>query len=184
MNRIVETQSVPLVCYSIVPARAADLAALPAIELAAAALFKGYIRLSPDIEFTPPEEFVRAHARGHLWVALTEDRPVGFALVETLDSGQPHLEEIDVLPEHGRGGVGTALVRAVCEWVKASGHAAITLTTFRNVPWNMPFYARMGFVEVPADQLSAELAAIVRYEEGRGLSPRLRVVMRYRVPKS
>ena len=56
-----------------------------------------------------------------LWVALTEEVPVGFALVEMLANDLPHLEELDVDPSHGRRGVGTALVRAVCKWAEVSG---------------------------------------------------------------
>ncbi len=55
-----------------------------------------------------------------------------------------HLEEIDVDPSHGRRGLGTALVNAVCEWASDSGHALLTLTTFRAVPWNLPFTPAWG----------------------------------------
>ena len=72
---------------------------------------------------------------------------------------RPHLEEVDVHPDHGRRGVGTALVRAVCDWVRRSGHAEITLTTFRALPWNMPFYRRLGFEEMRDDALRPELLA-------------------------
>jgi len=51
--------------------------------------------------------------------------PVGFALVEILD-GAAHLEEIDVHPAHGRRGLGSALVRAVCEWARQSELSAVT----------------------------------------------------------
>lgn len=81
-------------------------------------------------------------------MALADDTPVGFALVEMLTGNEPHLEEIDVHPAHGRRGVGSALVRTVCEWATRSGFRDITLTTFRDVAWNMPFYARLGFAEL------------------------------------
>jgi GNAT superfamily N-acetyltransferase len=69
---------------------------------------------------------------------------VGFALVKMLADDLPHLEEIDVHPSHGRRGLGTALVREVCEWATLRGHVMLTLTTFRAVAWNLPFYARLG----------------------------------------
>ena len=56
----------------------------------------------------------------------------------------------------------------------------MTLTTFRAVPWNMPFYSRLGFEVIPAEQLGPELVAVVENETARGLDPRDRVVMRYR----
>lgn len=54
----------------------------------------------------------------------------------------------------------------------------MTLTTFRDVPWNAPFYARAGFRELAAAELSPELAELVREEAARGLDPERRVVMR------
>jgi GNAT superfamily N-acetyltransferase len=59
-----------------------------------------------------------------------------------------HLHEIDVLPEHGRKGLGRALVLRVAEWARANGYPSATVTTFRNLPWNTPSYASVGFVEV------------------------------------
>jgi hypothetical protein len=54
----------------------------------------------------------------------------------------------------------------------------VTLTTFRDVPWNMPFYARLGFEIVPPEQVGPALFAIVEGETRRGLDPARRVVMR------
>jgi GNAT superfamily N-acetyltransferase len=116
-----------------------------------------------------------------LWVALADDAPVGFALLESSSRDVVHLEEMDVHPGHGRRGVGTALLRAVLGWAAESGYRAMTLTTFRAVPWNMPFYAREGFQEVPAPELGPDLAAVVQRETARGLDPETRVVMRYRL---
>ncbi|WP_321476108.1 GNAT family N-acetyltransferase [uncultured Paludibaculum sp.] len=130
-------------------------------------------------ETTDHDTFADAVREGRLWVALSGNRPVGFALVKMIGSGLPHLEEIDVDPPHGRRGLGTALVRTVCDWAAASGSATLTLTTFRAVPWNLPFYARLGFVEVPFSTLSPELAAIVAEEAHRGLDPATRAVMAY-----
>ena len=164
--------------YTIVLARPRDLAVLPAIETAATVMFEGHGLDDIPADSTDPEEFAEAQASGRLWVALVDDVPVGFALVELLPSGAPHLEEIDVHPWHGRRGIGRALVEAVCHWTALAGHRAITLTTFRDLPWNMPFYARLGFEEWPQESLAPELAAVVRDEASRGLDPKRRVVMR------
>ena len=130
--------------YTITGARLEDLSHLPAIERAAAALLAGHARAAVLDETTSEREFEEAQAGGRLWVALADDTPVGFALVELLAQDLPHLEEIDVHPAHGRRGLGTALLRAVCAWVSRAGYAEITLTTFRALRWNMPFYARSG----------------------------------------
>ena len=135
--------------YSICSARAEHISALPAIELAAAQLLRGYAPESVLTETTDTCTFADAARDGRLWVVSTGNMPVGFALVKMLADDLPHLEEIDVDPSHGRRGLGTALVRAVCEWATASGYVMLTLTTFRAVPWNLPFYAHLGFVEIP-----------------------------------
>src|SRR5438445_4218578 len=44
----------------------------------------------------------------------------------------------DVHPSHGRRGLGTALVREVCEWATLCGYVMLTLTTFRAVAWHLP----------------------------------------------
>jgi len=92
-----------------------------------------------------------------------------------------HLKEIDVHPDHGQRGLGTRLVGAVCEWAAHGGYTEVTLTTFREVPWNMPFYAGLGFEVVPASELSPNLLSIVADETRRGLDPARRVVMRRRL---
>jgi GNAT superfamily N-acetyltransferase len=165
--------------YAIVPAEARHLRALPAIELAAAELLRGHAPEHVLAETTDNIVFSRAAEAGRLWIAVRRDRPVGFALIEMLADDLPHLEEIDVAPGHGRRGVGTALVRAVCDWASRHGYAALTLTTFRDVPWNMPFYAKLGFVEQPAAALRPELTEVVAHEAARGLAANRRVVMQY-----
>lgn len=166
----------------IATARPQDVRGLAAIERAAGMLLRDHAPASVLNESTDANEFRQAQAAGRLWVALADDAPIGFALVEMLAEDLPHLEEIDVHPRHGRRGVGTALVRTVCEWVSRSGYSELTLTTFRAVPWNMPFYSRLGFEPVPTDELRPELAAVVQDEAARGLDTQRRVVMRYRCP--
>lgn len=166
--------------YRILAAREGDLEFLPGIELAAATLLANSAPESVLDETTPEEKFRSALVNGRLWVALAADAPVGFAHVELLTSGAPHLAEIDVHPEHGRRGLGKRLVAAVCDWTKRSGHGEITLTTFRDVRFNMPFYQSCGFEEVPRPALRAELREIIEDEARRGLDPARRVVMRWR----
>ncbi len=166
--------------FSIQLARSSDLDLLAAIELAAARLLVGHAPESILSESMHPDALHAAQEDGRLWVALEDDVPVGFAIVEMLANGAPHLNEIDVHPDHGRRGIGAALVRTVCEWAIQSGFDEITLTTFRSVKWNMPFYSRMGFEEIGAADLSPELLEVVRDESSRGLDPEARVAMRYR----
>lgn len=164
--------------YEITAARSCDLVFLPAIELAAAKLLVGHAPKSVLNETTNLNVLKAAQSRGHLWVALANDVPVGFAHVEVLEPAAAHLKEIDVLPEHGRRGLGRRLVMAVCAWAATSGYGSVTLTTFRDVPWNMPFYARLGFQVIAPEQFSPALRSVVQDETCRGLDPTRRVAMR------
>ena len=94
-------------------------------------------------------------------VFASGDPAVGFASVEVVD-GAAHIWQLSVDPDFGRQGRGRALVERVCAWAQEQRLASVTLTTFRDVPWNAPFYARMGF-EIEAAPPPA-LAAI-RQEE-------------------
>ena len=175
-----EMRDLTAVGYSICSALPEHIPALPAIELVAAQLLRGYAPESVLAETTDECTFAEAARDGRLWVASTGSTPVGFALVKMVADDLPHLEEIDVDPSHGRRGLGTALVRTVCDWATDYGYVMLTLTTFRAVPWNFPFYERMGFVEIPRETLRPELAAVVSEETRLGLDPHTRAVMGYR----
>ena len=170
--------------YTITAARPQDLTQLAAIELAAARLLVGHAPESVLNETTNLDVLEQAQREGPLWVALADDVPVGFAHVELIERGAAHLDEIDVHPDHSRRGLGRKLVLQVCEWAAGHGYESVTLTTFSDVPWNMPFYARLGFDVVPAEQMSTALRAVVDDETRRGLDSLRRVVMRRQSPQS
>jgi len=81
-------------------------------------------------------------------------------------------------PAHGRRGLGRALLEAVLGWAGDAGYHGVTLTTFRDVSWNAPYYERMGFRALEADEIGPGLAEIMREEATRGLDPATRVAMR------
>lgn len=164
--------------YAITTARPRDLPLLPSVELAAGRLLVGYAPESVLTETTSQDVLTQAQRHGRLWVALADEIPVGFAHVEVIEPSAAHLEEIDVHPDHGRRGLGTRLVQAVCAWAATVGHQSVTLTTFRDVPWNQPFYERLGFEVMSPEQLSPARRSVVRNESSRGLDPARRVAMR------
>jgi hypothetical protein len=45
----------------------------------------------------------------------------------------------------------------------------------------MPFYARLGFEEIPPEELSTALLAVTKHETHRGLDPARRVPTRWTV---
>lgn len=167
--------------YRVVSATPEHVPALPDIERSASSLFGNGVP-KELLEITSPESaYAAAQSDGRLWVAVgPDDEPVGLACV-TVEADRVHLAELDVLPEHGRRGVGTELVRAVEAWARSREYSEITLTTYRDVPWNAPFYAALGFVVVSESDWDSELRR--RFDEEAGLDSERpkRVAMRKRL---
>lgn len=156
---------------------------LPAIEVAASSLFSPE-DVPPEMAATPTaiEDFAAGQASARLLVALDAGgAPIGFALWGLKD-GIAHVLELDVHPDHGGRGVGRALLGALFADAAAAGDRAVTLTTFAHVPWNAPFYQRMGFRVLAAAELTPELRATLADEAARGLDPAKRVAMRRELP--
>jgi predicted N-acetyltransferase YhbS len=83
-----------------------------------------------------------------------------------------------VASAHARRGLGAALIEHLAETARAEDRPALTLTTFRDVSWNAPYYQRLGFVIIePADQ-EPELAELVNRESATIPSNEPRVAMR------
>ena len=164
--------------YKIGSSKREDVDALPEIERRAARLFSPE-DLAPELatETTPVLVYLRAHDEGRLIVARdASERVVGFAHLVWIGKFA-HLEEIDVDSDFGRRGIGRMLVEAACEWARARGSDQITLSTFRDVAWNAPFYARLGFRTLLEDELSIALRDLRTKERGEGLDSEKRVMM-------
>ncbi len=161
--------------YVIRDARSDDLPLLPAIEQAAAAQFRAtpYAYLA-DAELVSTEVDLDHE---HIWVVVdAADRPVGFAIVHWLDTAV-HLHELDVHPQHARQGLGRRLIEHIAQWARARGAAALTLTTFSDVPWNGPYYGRLGFRTLDLDTLSPALQKVWEMETAVGLPMMHRICM-------
>ncbi|MEO8365406.1 MAG: GNAT family N-acetyltransferase [Pseudoxanthomonas sp.] len=164
--------------FSIRAGREADVDALLEIECRAAALLLGHG--AHDLfamHSLSPTDLQQGMANGILRVAEVEGHAVGFALGGEVD-GHAHLFEMNVLPEHGRRGIGSALLENICDEAWARVYASITLATLRDVPWNAPFYARRGFSELAESARGGQLGEIVARERMLGFPMQLRVVMR------
>lgn len=152
------------------PATDADLPHLQAVEDASDRLFvEQYVPL-PEIAdwHGAPSGTQRAAAPGFLLVAResADGRIVGF--VHVLEpAGIAHLEQLSVLPAHGRRGHGRALVAAALREAAARGHREVTLRTYADVPFNAPFYRTCGF-EV-SDPDSVFHRRLVEVEKQQGL---------------
>jgi GNAT superfamily N-acetyltransferase len=145
------------------------------VELSAAQSFRG--RDVPErvfSEFTPPEDWAARQAAGTLWVAEIADRIEAF-LGATGHGERLHIDEFAVAQGHQGKGLGRQMLDQVVASARATGFRRLSLTTFRTVPFNGPFYASVGFrIWAPAP---AEIEAILASEAARGLSDRCAMVM-------
>lgn len=161
-------------------ARADELPALRRIEHLSGVIFRGVGM--PDIADAAPIALgvLSEHqAAGRVWVAADlADRPVAFLVAEPVDASA-HIAQVSVAPENARQGIGRRLIDHVDSWAAVGGLVALTLTTFRTVPWNAPYYRRLGFRELT--ELTPGLSAIVAGEAAAGLDPAARVCMRREV---
>jgi GNAT superfamily N-acetyltransferase len=164
--------------YQIVMAKPEHLAALPRIERTAAEIFpEGMIPDEVKDYVLTLEDFEKALAKNQLWIAVTLDNnPVGFAMVLAKDKSAM-LAELDVDPEHQRKGLGRNLVQTVINWAREKGYDHLTLTTFSNVPWNAPFYEKMGFRRLLRAELSVDLIAALAKEAELGLKNRIAMLI-------
>ncbi len=122
--------------------------------------------LPSDLEGIPLDEIATAQADGFLWVTVENDQPVGFALC-WLRPDALHLRELNIHPDRMGQGLGRGLVEHVVQEASRRGLPRVTLTTFRDVPWNAPLYRRWSFVELSSTELPGWLREI-RQEEDAG----------------
>jgi GNAT superfamily N-acetyltransferase len=155
------------------PVRADELPLLQDIERAAGGCFREVAmpEIADDEPFPIPV-LERFRAAGWAWVAVDDaDRPVGYLVAEPVD-GAVHVEQVSVHPSHARRGIGRALLLSVAP------DSPLTLTTFADVPWNAPYYARLGFRVLPESEWTPGLRAIRAREASIGLDRWARVCMR------
>jgi GNAT superfamily N-acetyltransferase len=167
--------------YRIELARRDQIVHLQAIELAAAKLFSpAVLPAKMRDQALPQETLIDAQTSGRLWVAVDANgQPVGFAMA-SLCGKVALLDEVDVHPHHQRRGLGRALVQTVIAWASAKALSGIALTTFLELPWNAPFYQRLGFRVLARDATPEWLARQLEHEETLGL--RGRVAMQFSFP--
>lgn len=156
----------------------ADLPVVIAIQAMAGQLFRDFnMGTVADGELPTAEHLLPAVHDGRLMVTVDgNDVLVGFALVEWVDA-RAHLDQVSVDPTFAGRGFGRQLMGAVEQWGRKRGSHAITLTTFIDVPWNGPYYRRLGWLELPASELGPELAALRRHEAALGLDAWPRTAM-------
>lgn len=121
-------------------------------------------------------ELERSLSEGGLWVAVVAGRLAGFVSTHLYPEAL-YIRELDVLVEYGRRGLGRALIGRAVERALELGLSGVFLRTFREVPWNAPYYARLGFAEVAEADWTDSMHSILEVEEQWGLRAEKRVFM-------
>ena len=151
-----------------------DLDVIDAVERQAGERFAAFPDLTVPPDVSPGEELREAIEAGLSWVVEDDQGVFGFLYASVVDDGA-FVEEVSVLPRARGGRWGAKLIDQLGARARTLGLQALTLTTFRDVPWNAPYYRRLGFVDVePSEGLQGKLAA----EVARGFRADERVVMR------
>ncbi|MBM6623190.1 GNAT family N-acetyltransferase [Micrococcaceae bacterium RIT802] len=148
------------------PATPADHQAIEQVENDADQLLID--RFSPARWEPAPTGASRAAEPGFLLVLEGGEQQGVIGFVHVITHGPlAHLEQLAVRVDHGRRGHGGRLVDAAKVEARNRGHRTLTLRTYADIPWNAPFYAKRGFVEVESrTEFHRELAAV---EERLGL---------------
>lgn len=124
------------------------------------------------------EELASYAETGRAFVAAdATDRPMGYVILDVID-GAAHIEQVSVHPCHARQGIGRALIEQATQWARRQDLDCVTLTTFVEVPWNGPYYERLGFRYLTPEEETPELRAIRERERAHGLDAWPRACMR------
>ena len=160
------------------PAVPTDIPIMQLLERDAAQAFRS---IGYDFAATGPvrsdEELRRGLSDGAAIIAEIGGDAAGFVLIWQVD-GHAHLTEISVATRFQKRGIGRALISAGEDWARRQGFDAITLTTYRDVAWNAPFYRSLGYEEFKPEEDERDLAAVQAEEKEAGYAVKPRIVMK------
>ncbi len=162
-----------------------DAAFLPAIERSAALTFRLIEGVSwlAEAEVMSVDRHLQLIMLSTCWVAVdANDQPQGF-LSAQLYGKDLHIHELSVMQALQGQGAGRQLIEAAMNEARSRHLRAVTLTTFCDVPWNAPFYRRLGFEQDSLATPDPRLAAILCDEYGHGFTPGSRCAMVWRVSR-
>lgn len=160
-------------------ARVDELPGLRDLERSAGEPFRaiGMPEIADDEPLSLPE-LAHYQRAGRAWVvtlpsgtvglSVAAGSPLGYLLAEPVD-GYLHIAQVSVHPAAAGRGLGRRLIEHLAEVAGSTGVVGLSLTTYVDVPWNGPYYRRLGFVELPERELGPGLRAIRELERKAGL---------------
>jgi ribosomal protein S18 acetylase RimI-like enzyme len=159
------------------PATESDLLGLVEVEVAAGQLFHtvGMSLVAADVPKIA--DLRKAVEAARIWATSIGGELAGYICAEVVD-GNAHIAQVSVAPDYARRGIGKAMIDFVETWGRSAGYPATTLTTFRDVPRNGPYYLRLGYEILATRQIGPELARIMEDEASLpGVDASLRCAM-------
>jgi len=133
----------------------------------------------PEIAYDEPpsvDTLASYVTAGRAWVIDPPSDVAGYVLVDVVD-GAAHVEQITVATKYARRRLGAMLLEHVERWARDRGLREITLTSFRDVPWNGPYYETLGFRAVAEEATGPEMAELLVHEREHGLWKWPRLIM-------
>jgi GNAT superfamily N-acetyltransferase len=155
-----------------------DAAAMPDIERSSGEAFRIIPNLAwiADDKVTSQERHAALIRLGAAWVSHDASNAITAFLTAEVREDVLHIWQMSVRSDQQRKGIGRNLIRAAENWASANQLVAMSLTTFRDVPWNAPFYASCGFQEVDPHFYSV-LQSTLEAEQQAGLPIEQRIAM-------
>jgi len=153
------------------PAHPSEIEIVRDLERASAQRFIGLMDALAADEPSPATVLAARIDAGGLLVAEVDGVLAGFVMFRPVGDSL-YIEQIDVLPAFERRRIGASLIDAV-----GARTSRLTLSTFRDVPWNAPYYRRLGFLDIDDKRLAPDLLEIRREHLARGLDESARVFM-------
>ncbi|MNM89516.1 N-acetylglutamate synthase [compost metagenome] len=156
------------------PTLTRDIPWLAEVEQSAAQAFAqlpalAWLAQGAVLDSTAHQGFVDA---GASWLAEGDAGQIlGFACAQRQQQAL-HIHEISVRREAQGQGIGRLLLNRLVDEARVAGAREMTLTTFADVPWNAPFYARYGFEAIAEGLLCPRLRKILASENAHGLTGR------------
>ena len=130
----------------------------------------------------PESVLLEAAEEQRFWVAVEYGVLKAYLLGDFLPQSL-HIDQVTVHPDASRRGLGALMIESVSADPRAKERGLITLTSFANVPWNAPYYERIGFIDIDRKDWPEGVAEKVAAEEEKGLAAWPRVVMQREIPE-
>lgn len=158
-----------------------DANAIRTIEFEAGQRFAS-VGLAGIADASPMELAVveRKIAADEIIVAVAAGAACGFVMFEPQPT-RIFIQELDVLTSYAGRRIGAALIEQVAQLARRRQLTQLILSTYRDVPWNAPYYRRLGFRDIGATELDAALIARRDAHIAQGLDESRRVFMRREV---